>query len=207
MFHNDQIGDCTCAAIGHMLQAHAANAGHRLTISDDDALALYELVTGYDPAKPETDQGAMMIDVLKAVRAHGLRRHKIGAYVSVDPSRITELEAAVNLFGSAYVGVDLPIAAQHQTVWDVAPPGRHSRDYEPGSWGGHAISMLGYDDSHAIFVTWGAIKIATISWVRTYATEAWVMVDKLWIDNHGMAPSGFNAAALAADLAQLGTVR
>jgi hypothetical protein len=68
---------------------------------------------------------------------------QIGAFAELDPHNRADLEVALNLTGSAYVGVDLPLAAQHQTVWDVG----YGAEYESGSWGGHAMAMLGYDQA------------------------------------------------------------
>lgn len=203
LFRNDQLGDCTCASIGHMLQAAAANTGRPApAIGDADVVALYERAGDYDPARPDTDRGAQMLDVLRLLRTDGLAGVQIGAFASVDPHDRGEIEAVVNLTGCAYVGVDLPRAAQTQTVWDVG----QGPAFEPGSWGGHAMALLGYDQAHVIFVTWGAIKVATFEWFATYASEAWAMIDPLWLRADGLTPSGFDAAALRQDLAALGAV-
>ena len=208
LYRNSELGDCTCAAIGHMLQAAAANTGRPPPpITDADVVALYRQAGGYDPARPETDQGAQMIDVLRLMRDGGLAGRKIGAFAALDPASRVQVEAAVNLFGAAYVGVDLPIAAQTQTVWDVSPAGRYDASYQPGSWGGHAMALLGYDRTHVTFVTWAAVKVATVEWFMTYCGEAWAVIDPLWIGDAGLAPSGFNAELLAADLAQIGAAR
>lgn len=202
MFRNSDVGDCTCAARAHLLQSEAANTGRQIAITDTDVIAAYSAVTGYDPAKPETDNGAQMIDVLRYERNVGIAGHKIGAFVKVDHTKREQMDAAINLFGGIYVGVDLPMAAQAQTVWDVGS----GPAFQAGSWGGHAIAVLGYDAGHAIAVTWGAIKVMTAAWLDTYASEAWASVDQLWISDSGNAPSGFDAAALARDLEALGKV-
>ena len=56
---------------------------------------------------------------------------------------IPQIATAIWLFGGAYIGVELPIRAQNQDVWDV--PANPGPDDEPGSWGGHAIYLVGYD--------------------------------------------------------------
>jgi hypothetical protein len=205
MWRNDQLGDCTCASIAHILQAAAANTGRRApAIAEADVVALYERAGGYEPARPETDRGAQMIDVLRLMRGQGLAGVQIGAFAALDPQNRAELEAAVNLTGCVYVGVELSRSAQNQTVWDVAPPGKHDASYAPGSWGGHAMAMLGYTQTHVLFITWGAIKVATVEWFATYASEAWAMIDPLWLRPDGLTPSGFDAAALQRDLAAIG---
>ena len=205
MFRNDRIGDCTIAAIAHALQAAAANTGRPApAITDADVIGAYSAVTGYDPARPETDRGAQMLDVLRYLRTAGLAGVRFGAYAAINPQSRAELEAAVNFTGFAYVGVDLPLAARDQTVWDVAPPGKHDERYRPGSWGGHAVALLAYDRTHVTLVTWGAIKVATVEWLWSYAGEAWAVIDPLWLRSDGLTPSGFNAELLARDLAAIG---
>ncbi len=202
LFQNSTVGDCTCAARAHLLQSEAANTGRQITITDADVIGAYSAVTGYNPADPSTDNGAQMIDVLRYERNVGIAGHKIGAFVKVDHTKREQMDAAINLFGGIYAGVDLPVAAQAQTVWDVGT----GPAFQPGSWGGHAVAVLGYDAGHAVIITWGQVKIATAAWLDTYASEAWASVDPLWIADCGQAPSGFDAQALARDLALLGKV-
>jgi len=199
MWANDQIGDCTCAAIAHLFQAQAANTERPLALVDSDVIALYEQAGGYDPSRPETDQGAQMLDVLRVLRADGMGDQFISAFVSVDPLVGWQVECGVNLFGGLYVGADLPLAAQDQQVWDVALPQQHGPQWERNSWGGHAMALLGYDRSTVKLATWGGIKIATVEWFWTYVTEAWAVLDPLWIEA-GLAPNGFDLTALRSDL-------
>jgi len=208
LFRNDTIGDCTCAAIGHALQAQAANNHRPITISDTDVVRLYSRVTGYDPRWPETDQGAEMLDVLTEMRnGVGLAGQRIGAFASVDPLDRNHVEAAVNLLGWCYVGADLPLAAQDQTVWDVAPTHGYTAAYVPNSWGGHAMAMLGYDRTHVVLLTWGQVKIATREWFSTYVSEAWAAIGQLWLDDTSMlSPSGFALPDLMADLVEIDRV-
>ena len=48
MFLNDQLGDCTCAAVGHQIQAWTEYANTEVTVTDNDILKLYEAF-GYNP--------------------------------------------------------------------------------------------------------------------------------------------------------------
>ena len=59
------------------------------------------------------------------------------------PDTCSLISTAIWLFGGAYLGVNLPIAAQKQDVWDV--PENPGLDDEPGSWGGHAVYLVGYE--------------------------------------------------------------
>ncbi|MGC1581322.1 MAG: hypothetical protein WA766_07555, partial [Candidatus Acidiferrales bacterium] len=57
MMENDQLGDCTCAAIGHMVMLMTAHTGTMVTPTDDEVLAVYEAVGNYVPGDPSTDNG------------------------------------------------------------------------------------------------------------------------------------------------------
>jgi hypothetical protein len=119
---------------------------------------------------------------------------------------LPDIATAIWLFGGAYVGVELPVRAQGQEVWDV--PKNTGSDDEPGSWGGHAIYLVGYDFSpssgaqHPTFtcVTWGRTKRMTWAWVQKYCSEAYALVSKDWLGSTGVAPCGFDLATLESDL-------
>ena len=189
-----------------MFQAQAANNDRDFVVTDDRVIDLYADVSGYDRSRPETDQGAEMIDVLKEMRnGAGLAGQRIGAFAAVDPLNREHVDAAVNLCGWLFVGVDLPIATETQTVWDAAPLGQEfDFRYRPNSRGPHAMAMLGYDALHVIFVTWGGVKVATRRWFHAYCSEAWAVVDSLWFDDTSMlTPSGFNLSQLMSDLVEI----
>ena len=69
--------------------------------------------------------------------------------ITGSPDRpIPDVAAAIWLFGGAYIGVEFPITAQNQDVWDV--PAKPGPKDEPGSWGGHAVYLVGYDTGLSI---------------------------------------------------------
>jgi len=143
--------------------------------------------------------------------------------VTRDPnpvSSIPNIATAIWLFGGAYIGVELPIRAQGQDVWDV--PAKPGPDDEPGSWGGHAVYLVGYDVPESQIpspespapspvsrvpcpgtmtcITWGGLKKMTWAWFEKYCSEAYALVSKDWLNASGVSPSGFDLAALESDL-------
>jgi hypothetical protein len=200
MMLNDQLGDCTCAALGHLIQAWTANAGPKeITVPDAAILKAYEDVGHYQPGHPDTDQGAVEMEVLRYARKTGIGGDKIDAYVALEPRNHIHAEAAVDLFGGAYIGLSLPISAQKQKVWSV-PPGGAAGIGAPGSWGGHAVVVVAYDAHGLTCITWGAKKRMTWSFWDTYCDEAYAILGKLWAPEKKVSPSGFDFAALAGDL-------
>ena len=201
MMGNDSVGDCTCACAGHEIEAWTAYASSEAVISTADVLAAYSAITGYDPSDPNTDQGAACLDVLKYWRTTGIGGHKIGAFVAVDPKSELQIKLACYLFGSVYLGVDLPVSAQSQDVWDV-PEGGPVGDGAPGSWGGHAIPIQAYDLTGETVITWGSKQRMTPAFLATYCSEAYAILSQDFIAA-GKAPNGFDLATLTTDLAAL----
>jgi hypothetical protein len=202
MMLNDQLGDCTCAAMGHITQAWTANAGAKeITVPDGAVLKAYEAVSGYDPSRPDSDRGAVELDVLKYWRKTGIAGYKIDAFVALEPKNHVHVQAAVDLFGGAYIGLALPVSAQRQAVWSV-PPGGPNGTGAPGSWGGHAVVIEAYDPQGLTCITWGATKRMTWSFWDAYCDEAYAPLSELWAGSKP-APSGFNLAQLKADLQQV----
>ena len=201
---NDTLGDCTCAAVAHLIQMFTACASSApVVMPTAQVIALYEKF-GYNPADPSTDEGACEIDVLNYWRNTGVLTgpavaapDKIAAYASINPANSTEVKQAIAAFGAIYVGVNLPTSAQGQAVWDVTP----SSPGDAGSWGGHAIPIIGYDATTLACVTWGAVKLMTWAWFSAYCDEAYAVLTPDWIESDGESPSGLNLSALQADLA------
>lgn len=198
---NSSIGCCAIAAPAHAVQVWSSQNGAEVTISDSDVLKTYRELSGYDPTRPETDRGCVMLDVMNRWRQTGIAGHQIEAFVSVDPRNRLEVEAAINLFGGVLIGADLPLAAKNQTVWDVAPPGKHNNaEYGRGSWGGHAVLCPMYSRVGIGVITWGRLKLATWEWEMTYTEEMYAAISKDWLNQAQMAPNGFDINQLRADL-------
>src|SRR5579862_867612 len=85
MMLNDNLGDCTCACAGHMIEEWTTYVGKAFTPTDKEVLKAYEAVSGYTPSNPNSDQGAAVLDVLNYWRKTGVGRHKILAYAALEP--------------------------------------------------------------------------------------------------------------------------
>lgn len=214
MLGNDIVGDCALACPGHQIMewTYAADGlANTVFPSTTQILAAYSAVTGYVIGDPSTDNGAVVLDVLNYWRKTGIAGHKIFAFVQVNPSNITEMKQAIDLFGSVYVGMQLPVSAQSPStganglpLWSVPPTGPIG-NATPGSWGGHAIPVIGYGtdakgNAGTEIVTWGQRYDVTWQWHHVYTDEAWAIITTDWLEANGNSPSGFDIASLQADL-------
>lgn len=198
MMLNDSLGDCTCAAAGHLIMEWTCNAGVGVLPTDDQILEAYEAITGYNPADPNSDQGAVELDVLNYWRQTGIAGHQIGAFAEIDPANQDHVKAAVYLFGGVYIGVQLPLSAQGQDEWNVVGP--LTGDCEPGSWGGHAVPVVAYDENGVTVITWGQpLKMSWAFW-SAYVDEAYAIISADFLNGAGDTPAGFDLAQLQNDL-------
>lgn len=182
MLGNDAVGDCTCAEIGHQVnQLTWYGSGTEVKPTTTQVLAFYSAVTGYNPAKPSTDQGAYIQDVLAYWRKNGLIGHKIVAYAAVDVSNTTEVKQAIALFGSLNIGMNFPGSAMDQfnagETWDVVKGATIE--------GGHCVMAVGYDAVGVDIVTWGKRTRITWAFWKKYVDEAWVALDQDGVQKAG----------------------
>jgi hypothetical protein len=197
MYANDRIGDCTIAAAAHMIEAWTAAAtGAAVEVTEPSVLAAFDRVKLVDPQTGE--EGAVELDVLKDWREHGVERHRIAAFARVPIDDHALVRAATWLFGGLYIGLALPLTARTQDEWDWT--GSLSGDARPGSWGGHAVDIVGYDDASLTAITWGATKRLTWSFWERYVDEAYCILSRDFLEGDE-APNGFDVEALKADLA------
>jgi hypothetical protein len=204
MMRNDEIGDCTCAAAAHLVQDWTSNdAAKMITISDNDVVKAYSAVSGYDPDTGLNDNGAVEIEVLNYWRKKGIGGHKFDAYVSLEPRNHEHIRDAIHLFGGVYIGLALPVSAQTQRTWTV-PPGGPTGPGAPGSWGGHAVILVGYNSRRVTCVTWGEEKQMTWGFLDAYCDEAYALLSVSdWLHSDRKAPNGFDLETLREDLKQI----
>ena len=197
MYANDRIGDCTTAAAAHMIEAWTApTRGHAVEISQRAVLSAFDRVKQVDPVTGE--EGAVELDVLTYWRRRGIGGHRIGAFARVPRWDHKLVREAAYLFGGVYIGLQLPVTAQHQATWDWTH--RLDGPARPGSWGGHAVDVVGYDGHGLTVVTWGRLQEMTWAFWDRYVDEVYAVLSVDFVDEAGETPNGFDLAALKADL-------
>lgn len=196
---NDRYGDCTIAAVGHLVMGWTQNNGSKVTIPDSAIISAYSAVSGFNPRTGANDNGAVELDVLNYWRKTGVGGHTLDAFATVDASNLDMIRQAVFLFGGVYIGVGLPTAWQGKNLWDVYGP-LNQRANQPGSWGGHAIPILGYDADGFLVITWGGIIRMTNAAAVAYMDESYAPLSNDWIASNKAAANGIDMNTLAGDL-------
>lgn len=196
---NDNIGCCTIAGAGHMRLVWSSNAqGKAAKPTDAQVLNAYKALSGYDPKTGANDDGCVELDVLNYWRKTGIAGDKIGAFAATSLHNIEHIKSAIQLFGGLYIGLELPVSAQTQTVWDVIKGGSVGKGRK-GSWGGHCVNIVGYNATGPMFVSWGKVMQMTWAFFMMYCSESYAIISQDFI-NQKKTPIGVDLKALQDDL-------
>lgn len=191
MCANDEVGDCTLAAVVHQRMACAADLDLPTEAWPSDAkiLSTYFSLTG------GKDSGLVEADVLRKWNTDGLFGDRIAGYAPADHRDEEELQAVCATFKAVYCGIVVPGPAEQQfqagEPWDLTGT---SADRQV--LGGHAVPMVGYNADGPVFVTWSKLQQATWRWTAVYLEEAWSVITSE--DSRKL-----DLATLQADLARL----
>jgi len=183
---NDTLGDCTIAALAHAITTYRGLLGQERIMSRTGVVKLYAHLTG------GPDTGLNELDVLNYWRKHAVSGDKILGYASVDPKNRIHIEQAVQLFGGVYLGFQVQQnCVQEFDAGQPWTPGPLTND-------GHAVFVVGYDQTGVTVLTWGNTQKATWAWWDECVDEAYAILPPE-AKNADFAP-GFNAKQLMDDL-------
>jgi hypothetical protein len=197
---NDRYGDC--AAVGWANSRKFASTllgGKEYYPTEKQVLQLYKT---QNPNFPQ-DDGGMDVQTLLEYLTHngGPDGVKLCAFASVDTSNLAEVKAALGIFGSVLLGVEVQDMNQQDfsngVPWDYHSDGTVE--------GGHCILGGGYlnrPTEDVKFITWGAETGMTDSFwnhlVNCPSGEVWILI---WPENLGTKQfiDGINMDVLASD--------
>jgi hypothetical protein len=226
MLGNDAAGDCVCAAAGHIVQDDTSEESVECVPADAEALNLYSILTGYNPADPSTDVGTDPIAALNYWRQTGVtfggQVHMLGAYALVDPTNTPLVCAAINIFGPLLNCVSLPRSVtgplDQGTIVEWSMPGGllgMLPQYQPDPSAGHAVPIPAYSQtvgrgrnknaSTAGFTvqTWAQSVPMDAAFLAKCGTQLFALISMDWVSGAKPCPSGFGLADLQSDLAKL----
>lgn len=201
MYQNDRYGCCVISGKMHQLGVWSANdtdSGGEVQATDQEVVQQYQTICG------PGDRGCVITSVLDVMRSRGMqaggKRYTIDGYVSIDNTNKLEVQVAIYLFGSLTLGINLPNA------WANSPDGGTWDVTNTGIVGGHDVCTVGYNAQGVQISTWGGLR--TITWAaftsRRWIDETYAQLAPLWYNSDRIAPCGFNATKLLADLQKLG---
>lgn len=181
MLMNDQIGNCTIAGCGHVIEYWKIIGGLSLiTMTDQEALVQYEICGNYDPKNPATDQGCVELNVLNYFQSHGIMAGSnllaLSNFVNVQHDDLNQIKSSIVNLGNCYLGYNLPSNALQTVLWSVDPTSTIE--------GGHCINAVGFDDSQSLLyvVSWGEVIPVTYDFHIKYCEEAWSLYNQEWIN-------------------------
>ncbi len=175
MFGNSRYGDCTFAALADLIAIWSKALGTPFEVTEDLVVNAYLKFTG------NRDEGANEVEVLSTARDHGFNfggsaPWQLATWARVPLQDEEMCRACIAIFHALYIGVELPLAAQNQSIW-LTPQNQQGVN-KPNSWGAHALLWSGYDKVTEIddLCTWGMVQPAERGWGRAYTDEAYVLV-------------------------------
>lgn len=185
MLDNDTIGDCTIAAVGHAIQTWTSVVGSARVMTDAEALQGYERF-GYVPGNPDTDNGANAQDVLQSWSSPGFQcggvNDSLDGFCTLRAGDPQETKEGVAWLGAVYAGILLPLGVQGASEWDCGPLDTNGAPstgpWAPGSWGGHAVPIVGYASRGLIVVTWGSLLWMSWPFWKVYGDEAYGLLSR-----------------------------
>jgi hypothetical protein len=197
---NDDYGDCVWAGAAHETMLLNKEAGVVVSFTDAAVLSDYTAVTGFNPNDPNSDDGTDVQTAAAYRQKTGVidaagNRHKIAAYLALDPGNLDHLYYASYLFGAVGIGIQFPESAMDQfsagQPWDVVKGA--SID------GGHYIPLVARRDDGLHVITWGKNQTMTENFLRTYCDEAVAYISQEALVNQ-KSPEGFDYVQLSQDL-------
>ena len=201
MLANNQFNCCTSAAAGHMVHHWTAANQQGVFLTDADIIRAHAQLTG-----DRLMDCVSMLDALKYWRKTGIGKHRVHSFVKAHAQKADELRGIVHLFGSAYVGLDLPkfVLTGEPTGWPqipwTIPASVSAEDSAPQLANGHCVTAVGYGEDGVYVVTWGALKTMNWDFYSRYNAETYAVLSSDWVCSDKVAPSGFDLPSLGRDL-------
>lgn len=210
---NAELGDCTCAGYGHIVDVLCSNAGAPTRVTTDQVIALYQAACGYVPGNAATDQGGDEITVLNYIAEKGIDGkglHQIVGSLIVDACNKEEVRWAQWALGNLYFGEELP--AQYVDMMPQANGFVWSNEGPPVPENGHCFIGAGSNKDGILIDTWGLIGTHTYDAMARYAVptsfgELHTILSKEWLAAASQkTPSGFGYDDLVSDLKRIGAI-
>ncbi len=179
MLGNDQYGDCVVADDGHRLELWTKltpQAGDDVDITAAETIAFYQqasIALNHSSA----DAGLVMLDYNKWRMVTPWRNRRFYGFGTVDHFNHKAIKQLIIAFNAIALGILLPSTAQSQPApggtWSIV-----SRDGagRPGSWGGHDVPAIDYDEGGVYVLTWGGVQYVRWDFFDYYTDESYAII-------------------------------
>lgn len=205
MLGNDQFGDCVWAGADHETEILVHDGtGIVPSFTPQTALGDYGACTGFKPTDPNSDQGTDMGQAMSYRKNIGIidgtgTRHKIGAYVGLEPGNWNQLLEALYAFRVVGIGFVFPQSAMDQfnanKPWTVV---KGSPDE-----GGHYVPVVGHATANYVWlITWAKKIRMSKAFYEKYNDESYAFVSTEDLKNL-RSPGGYDLSTLNAILTEL----
>lgn len=189
---NDTVGDCTIAAVAHLVTIMRGLIGQRDVLGAAACLKLYFQLTG----GPQNDTGLAELEVMRYWQKHRVAGDQVRAFVAIDPSRWDHVQLATWLFGGVYIGFQV----QQDAIADFDAVPRIPWTSGLLTQDGHAVVVHAANaDGSGSVLTWGGVQPFKRSWWNQCVDEAYALIGPEAALVNGYDP-GFNATQLFSDL-------
>lgn len=202
---NDRVGDCVEVTDYRIIQVRRANAwGDAWKPTEDQCLARYAALTGFDPITGQPDNGTPTDVDMTDWCTKGIRLDTqnldVPHWTVVDPQNVQHVNLAIAHGGPVAITINLPLGAQNLD-WNVAPG--TGADWAPGSWGAHRVLAGKYDGETRTVRTWGRDIIMHPEFWARYVISCDLAISREWLTATGLTPAGMDWGALTADAVKL----
>ena len=216
---NNEYGNCTIASqvlLGERMER--IEQRRTILITREEIIRVYmamgeRLYGGGDNGAYETDALSNWRNPDLTFKDTKGRPYTIDAYVRINQSNPESIKNAIVLSAAHGIKVcfNLPWAwaIQQSLDWDIPEGQMPIGDYLPGSWGGHSMTAVAYDENWVYIPhTWG-IPMGRISWraFLTYCDEAYMVIDSInsWKKRLQAEPANasINLDAISSDVNQV----
>jgi len=184
LFGNDKWGNCVVVSRANMtLRFECFEQKKVIPISDEEVLMEYWSEQGGNSlSKP--DDGLVVLDSLNEWRQKGWiagnKNYDIYAFAEINRKNYEEVKHGIYHLNGAYIGLLLPVSAQGQFTlhmkWDITTC-KCLGDPTPGSLGGHAVYLCGWNSTGPVCITWGRKQQMTWRFFDACCDEAFCIVD------------------------------
>lgn len=222
---NSTVGNCTIAMLAHTLQMLTAANGSLIQPTETGTVQSYVEAAGYVRGNPATDHGYTTQGALSYFRKKGLitscniktvtnadgtktttytpyARQFLRGYVQIDHKNVEAVRFGYYGFGTVMLATTCPkkvknangtLVSLSSSYWDAAAA-------DGGPDGAHAICLSWVNAIGPVIITWGRLVQLTWAFWDKYVYIAYVPLATYWANQDLIAPSGFDMAALDADL-------